>query len=125
MQNLDWPNSIHPLPVRIIPCPWEDLASILSRSAQEMGYQTVLWLLRPEVIPHRVAREVCRLRKALSYQVLERLLLLSEERLYSMTFHRFATRLQAPEEAFLTGKVEEIQRPLLSRNTYQRYITSH
>src|SRR5947209_3945097 len=85
--------SIHPLPSRAIPLPGEDLASLISRSAYMMGYKNVLWLLWPEEIDYRMAKEVCTLRKIMSYQVLERLLQLSQEKLYEMTFHHFAAYL--------------------------------
>src|SRR5260221_4709254 len=124
MQNLGCAFPTHPLPARIIPCPWEDLASVLSRSAQDMDYKHVLWLLSIEEIPYCKAAEVCLLRKLMSYQILEHLLVLNEQRLYEMTFHRFAAQLQPLTENSLRDDAEEIQRPLLTLYTLNRFIAS-
>jgi hypothetical protein len=43
-----------PLPRRAPPSPWEDLASVLSRTARTMGYTRPQWLLRPEAVEHRI-----------------------------------------------------------------------
>ncbi len=48
MSNVPDLAHVFPLPVRVLPEPWEDLASLLSRTAVQMGYKQVNWLLRPE-----------------------------------------------------------------------------
>jgi len=40
--------SLNPIPARVAPQPWEDLASYISRLAMEMGYENPGWLLQPE-----------------------------------------------------------------------------
>jgi excisionase family DNA binding protein len=124
MQDQNWLSSIRPLPSRVIPLPEEDLASLLCRSAHVMGYKSVLWLLRPEEVSHSIERAICRLNSAMSYRVLERLLLLSEETLYGMTFHRFASQLQAPGETPLLGENKTIKRPVLTSSIPRRFIAS-
>jgi hypothetical protein len=90
---------VFPLPVRVLPEPWEDLASLLSRSAVEMGYKHVNWLLRPEDRSYRwLGRDVCFLFQDETYQYLEHLLQLSKEELYKLTLHRFLLQMQTPEE---------------------------
>src|SRR5260370_27266361 len=79
---------VFPLPVRVLPEPWEDLASLLSRTAVQMGYNKVEWLLRPEDSAYsRLNFNVCFLLEEASYQYLGNLLQLSEEALYKLTFH--------------------------------------
>src|SRR5260221_7774476 len=90
---------VFPLPVRVVPEPWEDLASLLSRTAVQMGYKKVNWLLRPEDCAYsRLDRDVCFLLQDAAYQYLGHLLHLSEEALYKLTFHRFLLQMQAPGE---------------------------
>jgi hypothetical protein len=124
MQDQNWLCSLRPLPSRVIPFPEEDLASLVCRSAQVMGYKYVQWLLPPEEVPCSIGPVICTLQSAVSYRILERLFLLSEERLYRTTFHRFTTQLQAPEETHLLNETGEIQRPVLTRITAQRFISS-
>lgn len=45
-------SEVHPLPLRLLPLPWEDVASFISRNAERMGYEYPLWILRPEAIPY-------------------------------------------------------------------------
>src|SRR6266699_6629884 len=88
---------VFPLPVRVLPEPWEDLASLLSRTSVQMGYKKVNWLLRPEDGAYsRLDRDVCFLLQHAAYQYLGHLLHLSEEALYKMTFHRFLLQMHAP-----------------------------
>jgi hypothetical protein len=42
-----------PLPQRAAPQPWEDIASVISRTARKMGYGDPKWVLQPELIPHK------------------------------------------------------------------------
>src|SRR6266566_1554141 len=53
-------NPIHagtPLPLRVRPLPWEDLASILSRASRRMGYEQPKWLLQSEYSSYRLREE--------------------------------------------------------------------
>ena len=66
-----------PLPQRVIPQPWEDLPSVISRVARKMGYERPEWVLRPEAFSHSVAPNTLPLlRRQADYQLLKRLLLL-------------------------------------------------
>jgi hypothetical protein len=115
---------VFPLPVRVVPEPWEDLASLLSRTAVQMGYKKVNWLLQPEDIAYRrLTYGVCLLRGEEDYRYLKRLLQLEEETLYRLTFHRFLTRIQAPESGY-TSLSGEIQRPLLLEQSSLRLFLS-
>ena len=88
-----------PLPRRVVPREWEDLASIISRVARKMEYESPSWILRPKNIPYRVERaSLSRLSRQADYDFLSRLLDLSEERLYSATIHRFASQFLADDE---------------------------
>ncbi len=103
---------VFPLPVRVVPEPWEDLASLLSRTAVQMGYKKVNWLLRPEDCAYnRIDPDVCFLLQDAAYQYLGHLLQLSEEALYKLTFHRFLLQMQIPDEVQPTPS-GYLQRPL-------------
>src|SRR6266571_2958944 len=85
-----------PLPQRVIPLPWEDLPSLISRVARKMGYERPEWILRPEALSHSIAPSTLPLlRRRADYQLLKRLLLLEEEQLFSLTLHRFTHRFEA------------------------------
>ncbi|MFL5703203.1 MAG: TniQ family protein [Ktedonobacteraceae bacterium] len=85
-----------PLPQRVIPLPWEDLPSVISRVARKMGYERPEWILRAEAFSHRIAPNALPLlRRQADYQLLKRQLLLEEEQLFSLTLHRFAHRFEA------------------------------
>jgi hypothetical protein len=115
---------IFPLPVRIAPEPWEDLASFLARAAAAMDYKNAQWLLHPEEVPHRIpVHSVSILSEKADYQFLERLLQVDEEKLYHLTLHRFAPSLQLPDES-AEKKTGEIQRPLLTRGTIRGWMNS-
>ncbi|HEX9135286.1 MAG TPA: TniQ family protein [Ktedonobacteraceae bacterium] len=82
------------LPRRATPRPWEDLASFISRTARHMGYEQPEWVLHPENSAQSIApQRLAYLSRLADYELLERLLLLDEEVLYSLTLHRFATSL--------------------------------
>ena len=84
-----------PLPQRVVPNPDEDLLSVLRRSASRMGYPDLRWLLRPEGNKWSIEdTEIPLLSAKKDYDVLEHLLILSEEKLYSHTLHRFASLLE-------------------------------
>ena len=105
-----------PLPRRVAPRPWEDIASFLSRTASAMGYSDPRWLLHPQEVSGFSITEsdLPYLSRKDDYLVLERLLQLNEEALYQMTLHRFASVLQLPHH----GPGENpscIDRPLLDR----------
>ena len=83
-----------PLPRRAVPNPDEDLPSLLRRTAARMGYPDYRWLLRPEGKHWDIKDTDLPLLSAKhDYQILEHLLLLSEEQVYSHTLHRFAAPL--------------------------------
>jgi transposase-like protein len=91
---------------------WEDLASLLSRTAVQMGYKYVDWLVRPEDRAYsRLDRDLCFLVQDTAYQYLGHLLQLSEEALYKLTFHRFLLQMQVPGEVRPTPS-GYLQRPL-------------
>ncbi len=103
---------VFPLPARVKPEPWEDLASLLSRTAVEMGYKQVNWLLQPEdCFYSRLDPPVCFLREDVAYHYLGHLLQLNEETLYELTFHRFLLRMYAPDEV-QPSPSGYLQRPL-------------
>lgn len=86
-----------PLPRRATPLPWEDLASVLSRTSRRMGYERPQWLLHQENIPHTVNQTtIAVLHRRADYLFLEHQLLLEEEQLYALTLHRFTSQLYIP-----------------------------
>jgi hypothetical protein len=83
-----------PLPLRVVPSHDEDLLSLLRSTAAGMGYPDYRWLLRPEGRGWDIKDTDLPLLSAKhDYQILEHLLLLSEEQVYSYTLHRFAAPL--------------------------------
>ena len=87
-----------PLPRRVLPRPWEDLASVLSRTARKMEYPHPKWIMQPESIAHRIEPDALPLLSASAdYQMLGKLLGLDGERLVALTLHRFAPRLEKPD----------------------------
>jgi len=111
-----WYHQAFPLPLRVVPKPWEDLPSLLTRTAVRMGYPSPRWILRAEEVAYDMeTANPCLLHKSADYQYLQHLLLLDEETLYQCTYHRFAEQLQPPVE-FFGGGPDEIQRPLLGQN---------
>lgn len=91
--------NLSPLPQRVVPRPWEDLASVLSRAARKMGYGHPQWLLNPEQIAHKInASSLPLLRRRTDYLMLGRLLSLDEAQIYDLTLHRFAGRFRAGEQ---------------------------
>src|SRR5215471_3280089 len=60
-----------PIPIHVQPSPWEDIASLISRVAAQMGYASPLWVLSPEQYEYAVsARSLTTLSKAADYQFL-------------------------------------------------------
>ncbi len=116
MQRSTWYHQTFPLPLRVVPKPWEDLPSLLTRTAVRMDYPSPQWILRADEVAHDMETvNPCLLCKSADYQYLQHLLLLDEETLYQGTFHRFAQQLRPPRELF-GGRPDEIQRPLLGQN---------
>jgi len=115
--------SISPIPARVAPQPWEDLASYISRLAREMGYENPRWLLHPEGVVSSVRPfNLCLLRHQADYHFFEQLLYLSEETLYGLTLHRFAHSMLEPELSHQNMR-GEVQRPLLfSRYVFQTFF---
>jgi hypothetical protein len=113
MQNFlkdDFP----PIPIRIKPSPWEDIASLLSRIAEQMGYANPRWLLSPEISQHTLrALGVSTLHRAADYRFLEHLLMMDEEALYACTLHRFSAKLQEGRRASFPRGTQDVERPLL------------
>src|SRR6266851_2932041 len=111
-----------PIPARVIPCPWEDLASYITRVSTEMGYKNPGWTLHPEGVTSTVQPyNLCTLRRKVDYQFLERLLRMDEVAIYGLTLHRFALCL-LDSEVSLPALSEEIQRPLLTRYIFQTFF---
>ena len=72
-----------PLPLRAVPRSWEDLASVLSRTAGKMGYEHPNLLLHQANIPYTMKPETLAvLHKRADYLFLGRQMLLEEEQLY-------------------------------------------
>jgi hypothetical protein len=85
---------LSPLPRRTAPRRWEDLASVITRTAHVMGYPQPGWILRPEKAGHSISSEALPLLKwQLDYELLRRLLDLDEETLHNLTLYRFAERI--------------------------------
>src|SRR5712692_10298278 len=94
----EWLQPITPLPIRALPSFWEDLASLISRLAEQMGYKNPAWILHPEEVPYTVQPySLCQLLVKTDYQFFEQLLRLDEECLYNCTLHRFASHVQPSE----------------------------
>ena len=120
MQHANTP-PLAPIPARVVPQPWEDLASYISRLAVEMGYRNPGWLLHPEEVDSAVRPfNLCLLRRKADYQFFERLLCLSEESLYGLTLHRFALCLPVPEVSRPTIS-EEIRRRFSRDTSFRRF----
>ncbi len=111
-----------PIPARVVPRPWEDLASYISRVSAEMGYKNPGWILHPEGVASAVQPyNLCRLRRKADYQFFEHLLCLNEGTIYDLTLHRFALCLLEPD-VLRPALPEEIQRPLLTRYLFQTFF---
>jgi hypothetical protein len=116
MINLFLKEELLPIPIHVQPLPWEDIASLISRVAVQMGYISPLWVLSPEQYEYAVSgHSLTTLRKAADYQFLGHLLLIDEEALYASTRHSFATSFQK-EEAASMREAGDIERPLLKRH---------
>lgn len=111
-----------PIPARVVPCPWEDLASYITRVATEMGYKNPGWILHPEGVASTVQPyNLCRLRRKADYQFFEHLLCLNEGTIYDLTLHRFTLWLLEPAVS-RSVIPEEIQCPLLTRYILQTFF---
>jgi hypothetical protein len=70
---------VPPLPQRSAPRHWEDLTSVLSRTARKMGYEDPIWVLRPEIVPYTInPAKLPLLYHSADYLLLQRLLLLTD-----------------------------------------------
>jgi len=119
--SVEW--VIPPLPVHPRPKPDEDVASLLMRTAEGMGYDTPYWILRPEAPLPLIdpSTRILWLRKKADYRLLEQLLHLDRSQLYHLTLHRFAARLQVPVAAEAASP-DEIQYLLLSQAARTRFF---
>ena len=98
------------LPRRKVPWPWEDLASLISRTADAMGYASPGWILRPESAKHSIAPEELPLLSAQAdYRMLSHLLDLDESTLRSLTLHRFSLKPASAAEAANSTKEAQPQ----------------
>src|SRR4051794_27318903 len=121
MQNVPV-SPLAPIPARVIPCPWEDFASYITRVAAEMGYKNPWWILHPEGVVSTIQPyNLCMLRRKSDYQFFERLFCLNEGTIYDFTLHRFAPYLLDPEVPHPEISVE-IPRPLLTRHIFQTFF---
>jgi TniQ protein len=125
-------HTITPLPLRIEPQPWEELASFLARTARHMQYAHTSWLLQPELAKQRMtSRNLSLLAAQDDYTFLSDLLALSEEQIYHMTIHPldvlsrhllcfppFQRGAQKPSPPTISNGTP-INRPTLSRQVYQ------
>ncbi|SRR6266487_3628971 len=113
--------ALSPLPRRRVPWPWEDLASVITRTAEAMGYASPGWILRPESAKHSIApNELTLLGGQADYQMLGRLLDLDEATLRSLTLHRFSME---PESA--TGVANPVSEQYAPGPTEQPRIWSN
>jgi hypothetical protein len=114
-QKLRRIQELQPLPLRVLPLPWEDLGSLLSRTAREMGYEKPEWLIRLKNVPHKMnPDDLPRLYRKNDYLLLRQLLILEEGAIYALTLHRFARRLGKKVQLLsdLPGEKEQsINRP--------------
>jgi hypothetical protein len=78
--------TISTLPLRVGPLSWEDLPSLLSRVAEQMGYHSPTWITAPQEIPYAIRTlSLLLLNKQADYLLLGRLLSLSEDDIYGLT----------------------------------------
>ena len=92
LQDVQWIQQLEPLPSRVIPQPWEDLPSLIIRTAERMGYKSPNWILQAQEVPYIFQPSDLRLlSKYTDYRVLQHLLQLDEETLYRRTYHRFVS----------------------------------
>jgi hypothetical protein len=111
-----------PIPARVVPSPWEDLASYITRVATEMGYRNPGWILHPEGVVSSVQPyNLCKLRCKADYQFLEQLLYLNERTLYDLTLHRFTVCFLEPVGS-RQSIPDEIPRPLLTQYMFQTFF---
>jgi DNA-binding transcriptional MerR regulator len=111
-----------PIPARVPPSSWEDLASYITRVATEMGYRNPGWILHPEGVASTVQPyNLCRLRRKADYQFLEQLLCLNERVLYDLTLHRFTVCFLETDGSRLDIP-DEIHRPLLTQYMFQTFF---
>jgi hypothetical protein len=117
-----------PLPRRVAPRLWEDLASVLSRTARIMGYARPQWLLRPQAVQHEIDQDALPvLHRRLDSLLLSRLLLLEEEQLYALTLHRFASRISQPRPSAPSVPTQRIDQrssgqPLLDERDHSFFL---
>jgi TniQ len=127
-------DTIQPLPVRLEPQPWEELTSFLTRTAHHMQYQSIAWILQPELLPFcMTSRNLSLLTAQQDYTFLAALLALSEDQIYQMTLHSWdvlsrhlscfppfhqKTYSSSPSPHTLPDSTS-LGRPLLTRQVYQ------
>jgi len=103
-----------------VPCPWEDITSLLLRVARRLGLSDAQRLLKSDQSGERPIDFDARLpvlHTSQGYAALGRLLHLPETMLYSLTLHRFAPALLPPSDA-----KESAQRRLLSRESVEHFF---
>lgn len=114
---------ITPLPKRVSPQPWEDLASFLVRSAKEMGYEYPQWILRPETSSHSIdIWKLAALSRQADYDFLSQLLHVSETQLYQMTIHRFSPLLAAHSDEEQKASMQRRQHHYLTTSYQERSV---
>jgi len=110
----------------VVPRPWEDLASVISRVARNRGDEFADWVLRFHDSSYRLSADTIPVvaRRA-DYQFLGHLLRLDEAMLYQLTLHRLAAALQPPGSAIRRrarfADVLDIEWPLLSATVLERF----
>ena len=110
----------------VVPRPWEDLASVISRVARNREDVFADWILRFHDSSCRLSVDTIPVvaRRA-DYQFLSHLLRLDEVMLYQLTLHRLAAALQPPvnksrQRAYFTDALD-IERPLLLATMLERF----
>ncbi len=110
----------------VVPRPWEDLASVISRVARNRGDEFADWVLRFHDSSYRLsANNIPVVTRRADYQFLGHLLRLDEHVLYQLTLHRLAAALQPPGSTIRQrarfADVFNIERPLLSSTMLERF----
>lgn len=110
----------------VVPRPWEDLASIISRVARNRGDEFAGWVLRFHDSSYRLSvNAIPVVNRRADYQFLGHLLRLDERVLYQLTLHRLAAALQPPgstiRQRVRFADVLDIEGPLLSSTMLERF----
>jgi len=104
----------------MVPLPWEDLTSVICRTARAMNYGHPSWVLVSVEPPRRkvYTPDIPLLHRRDDYRVLEGQIGLDEEGLYRLSLHRFVGLLQPRKKTQEEGAVPDD----IPRQTLDRYL---